>query len=132
MKATANRETYLDFLMEQFSLMGEISRRSMFGGHTLYCDGMPFALVASNAVYLKADGHNRPEFEARGLRPFRPFEKSTSVMQYYETPPEVFEDPNSLRHWAGGAIAAGQRARAKSTQARRPVPRKQKQKQKQK
>lgn len=113
------RNQYLDFLIEQFGLMGEITARSMFGGHTLYANAVPFALVDNNAVYLKADEHNRPEFEARGLRAFQPYPDKPGVMQYYQIPPEVFEDPDALKHWVGGAIAAGQRAQAKKKPRKR-------------
>jgi len=108
----ANRPQYLDFLVEQFGIMGEITARAMFGGHVLYCDAIPFALVADNAVYLKADDQNRPSFLDGGFRPFQPFPDKPGVMQYYETPPEVFEDPAAMKRWAGGAIAAGRRAHA--------------------
>jgi DNA transformation protein len=95
--------------MEQFEPLGEIRARAMFGGHGLYCDEVFFALVASGALFLKADEVNRPEFEAQGLKPFRPFEDKSGVMQYYEAPAEMFEDPLELKRWAGGAIAAGVR-----------------------
>jgi DNA transformation protein len=72
-----------------------------------------FALVANNALYLKADDHNRPAFEARGLEAFHPFEDADAVMQYYEAPPELFEDRKALLEWGGGAVAAGLRARDK-------------------
>lgn len=108
-----NRSEYIDFLIEQFLPMGEISVRGMFGGHTLYCNGVVFGLVGNNELYLKADDQNRPEFDSRGLRAFRPFEDNPGVMQYYQAPPEIFEDPDALKQWASGAIAAGQRAQAK-------------------
>lgn len=99
--------------MEQLEAVGEITARPMFGGHGLYCDGVFFALVANSALFLKADDNNRPEFEAHGLKPFRPFENKEGVMQYYEAPAEMFEDPELLKQWAGGAVAAGVRAQAK-------------------
>jgi DNA transformation protein len=100
---------YLDFLIEQFSPLGQIHSRAMFGGHCLYCDGTVFALVAGQAVYLKVDGVNRPSFEALGLEPFRPFDDQDMVMQYYPAPAETFESLEGLREWAGGAIAASLR-----------------------
>jgi DNA transformation protein len=84
----------------------------MFGGHSLYCDGFIFGLVANNALYLKADDVNRSEFEARSSRPFKPFEDKPEVMSYYEAPPEIFEDPDAMRHWVGGAVEAGRRGKA--------------------
>ncbi len=85
----------------------------MFGGHGLYRDGIFFAIVANSSVFLKADGMNQPDFEAQGLKPFRPFEDKAEVMRYYEAPAEMFEDAEALKQWAGGAITAGVRAQAK-------------------
>lgn len=106
----APRDKFVDYLEEAFAPLGEISSKRMFGGHCLYCDGIVFALVADAAVYLKADDQTIPEFEARGLSPFRPFPDQDMVMKYYATPPEVFEDPEALVHWVGGAVACGRRA----------------------
>jgi DNA transformation protein len=41
------------------------------------------------------------------MGPFRPNERQT-LKSYYEVPPEVLEDPEALRSWAGEAIRAGQ------------------------
>jgi DNA transformation protein and related proteins len=109
----AKPNPYLEFLLEQLEPLGAITAKAMFGGHGLYCDGTFFALVASSALFLKTDEVNRPEFEAKGLRPFRPYEDQDMVMKYYEAPAEMFEDPQLLRHWAGGAVAAGVRAQSK-------------------
>jgi DNA transformation protein len=107
------RNPYLEFLLEQMASLGEISARAMMGGYCLYCDGTVFALVARNALYLKADDGNRPAFEARGLKAFRPFEDQSATMSYYEAPPEIFEDPDAMREWCGGSVEAGRRAQAK-------------------
>ena len=81
----------------------------MFGGYCIYCDGTVFAIVAGNALFLKADDENRPQFVARGLLPFRPFEGEGS-MSYYQAPPEVFEDTDAMKEWGGSAVSAGRRA----------------------
>jgi DNA transformation protein len=104
---------YLDFMVEHLSPLGAITVRSMFGGHGVYCNGVMFALVASGALYLKADEINRAKFLERGLLPFQPFPDKPGVMQYYPAPPEIFEDPKALKQWAGGALQAGLRAAAR-------------------
>jgi len=109
----ANRATYIEFLIEQLSPLGEITARSMFGGHVMYCDGTVFALVASDTLYLKADDHNRADFEGGGLAAFHPFGDETMSMQYYQAPPEIFEDADALLRWGRGAVAAGRRGQAK-------------------
>ena len=107
------RNSYVEFLLEQFAPLGEISSRAMFGGHCLYCDGVVFALVANNALFLKADDTNREAFTARGSKAFRPFEDQDASMSYYEAPPEIFEDSDAMREWCGGSVEAGRRAQAK-------------------
>lgn len=104
---------YLEFLLEQMAPLGDITSRAMFGGHCLYCNGIVFALVAKNALFLKGDDVNRPAFEARGLKPFKPFDDQDATMSYYEAPPEIFEDSDAMRLWCGGSVEAGRRARQK-------------------
>ncbi len=120
-----NRDSYIEFLLEWLAPLGEVTTKSMFGGHAVYCFGTPFALVADNALYLKADDVNRPHFVARGLEPFHPFDNPDAVMQYYQSPPELFEDREALLLWAGGAVAAGTRARLKKKSGTQPASRKQ-------
>ncbi len=105
--------SYIAFLIEQLSPLGEITTRGMFGGHVMYCDGTVFALVASDALYLKVDEYNRAEFEASGLEAFHPFGDESMVMQYYQAPPEIFEDVDALRRWGSSAVPAGRRGQAK-------------------
>ena len=107
------RNSYLEFLFEQLAPLGEISSRAMFGGHCLYCDGVVFALVADNALFLKTDDINRAAFELRGLKAFRPFKDQDAVMAYFEAPPEIFEDSHAMQRWCGGSVEAGRRAQAK-------------------
>ena len=73
---------YIEFLQEWLAPLGEITARAMFGGHCLYCDGLVFALVASQEVFLKVDAETRPTYEAIGARPFQPFPDKPEVMRY--------------------------------------------------
>lgn len=113
MANAAKQRAYLDFVLEELAPMGEMTSRAMFSGYALYCDGTVFALIAGSALYLKTDAGNRPEFEAKGLKPFRPFKDRDSVMQYYQAPAEIFEDAEARRKWVGSAIAAGERTQSK-------------------
>lgn len=106
-----NRPEYLEFVLEQLSPLGAVTSRAMFGGHCLYVNGIVFALLANNELYLKADGETRPRFEQRKLKPFRPFDKEDFVMSYYQAPPEIFEDRDAMREWAGAAVETGRRAK---------------------
>jgi DNA transformation protein len=90
-----------------------IRSRSMFGGVGLYGGELFFALIAEDTLYFKVDDSNRPAFEARGMGPFQPFGEEGEVMQYYEVPEDVLEDPETLAAWAEQAMTVAQRARRK-------------------
>ena len=108
-----NRREYLDFVVEWLSPLGGIASRAMFGGHALYLDGIVFALVADNVLYLKVDDASRPRFEAMGLKAFQPYPDNPGTMQYYPPPPEFFEDRDAMKDWGRGAIEAARRAQLK-------------------
>jgi DNA transformation protein len=104
-------DRFVEFAVEQFSPLGEITARAMMGGWILYCDGVVFALVASGALYLKGDDATIANFQARGLEAFRPFPDKEGSMRYFQAPPEIFEDREAMREWVGGAVEAGRRAK---------------------
>lgn len=92
--------------------------RSMFGGVGIYSRELFFALIADDILYFKVDESNRPEFESRGMGPFRPYGEDGEVMQYYRVPDELLEDPESLGRWAEQAIGVARRAKGRSPRRR--------------
>ena len=94
-----------------------ITCRRMMGGHILYCDGVVFALIARNVLYLKVGDETRGRFQALKLEPFRPFENKDSAMSYYPPPAEFFEDPDAMLEWGRAAVGAGLRAGRKKKRA---------------
>ena len=121
-----NKKEYLEFLLDWLSPLGTITSRGMFGGHCLYCDGVVFALVADNALYLKVDDRTRSRFELLGLQPFQPFKnkieaqggKYPQVMQFYQPPAEFFDDIDVMKDWGRAAVEVGRRAPAKKKKKR--------------
>ena len=103
---------YLTFLSERLGPLGAITVRRMFGGAGLYCDGLIFAIVDDDVLFLKADEQTRPGFEAEGLAPFS-YETSKGrqgVMSYYEAPAAALDDDQVLLDWAQRAMGAALRA----------------------
>ena len=101
--------SYKTFVLEQLSAAGAVTARSMFGGVGLYCQGLFFALIDDDTLYLKVDDATRPEFERLGSQPFRPFGDDAHVMQYYELPADVLEDRSAVRPWVERALDAARR-----------------------
>lgn len=118
-------DRFVEFACEQFAPLGVVTARAMMGGWVLYCDGVVFALIAAGALYLKGDTLTIPLFEARGLAAFRPFPDKPDVMKYFQAPPEIFEDPDAMREWVGGAVEAGRRAKRPVRASRPRAPRSQ-------
>lgn len=104
---------FLEFVMEQLGRVTPVTSRRMFGGVGVYSDGIFFAVMDDETLYLKVDDTNRPDFEAIGTGPFRPFGEDKQGMQYYELPADLLEDPDQLRPWVHRAIDVARRARVK-------------------
>ncbi len=108
--------SYREFVLDQLGRVApSIRGRSMFGGMGIYSGDLFFALIGDGALYLKVDDGNRADFEAAGMGPFMPFGEGGEVMQYYELPAEVLEEPARLKPWAEKAIDVARRARAKKS-----------------
>ena len=53
----------------------------------------------------------RPDFEAKGCGPFKPFTDKATILSYHEAPAEVFEDTAQMLIWGRKALDAALRAR---------------------
>ncbi len=78
---------FVESVCEYLAPLGQVRARPMFGGWGIYVDGRFCAIVIRGALYFKADETSRPEFEAKGLRPFKPFPDQATVISYYDAPP---------------------------------------------
>jgi len=102
---------FVEFVIDQMTPVGRPRVRAMFGGYGIYRDDRIFAIVVDDRLYFKADPVTRAEFEAKGLRPFTYVVRGKSVtMQYFEAPPEVFEEPDAMRDWSQKVYEAAIRA----------------------
>ena len=112
--------SYRTFVLEQLNrAVPPVRARAMFGGVGLYAGDIFFALIADDALYVRADETTRPEFESLGMPPFRPVEEHGPVMSYYQLPEEVLEEPERLRQWAERAIAGARTARRQKPMKRK-------------
>lgn len=106
-------DEYLAYVVDQFGPFGAVTTRRMFGGAGLYREGLFFGLIADDTLYLKVDDANRPDYEAAGMEPFRPFsEGKKTAMGFYEVPADVLEEPEELARWAEKAHAVALRKRS--------------------
>lgn len=102
---------YLDFIKEQLSGFGPVTVRRMFGGAGIFRDGLMFALIADETLYLKADDKSQSEFEALSLPPFTYGAKGgkRTIMSYWRAPEACLDDRDEMTEWAQKAFAAALR-----------------------
>jgi DNA transformation protein len=110
MRSTSDFAAYA---VELLGTVGRVAARRMFGGYGLYCDGVMFALIADDVLYLKADDASRPEFERAGSEPFVYEARGRrTTMAYWHAPDEAMESRELAAPWARTALAAALRARS--------------------
>lgn len=115
----AASQEFADYVTGQMAGLGPVSARRMFGGFGLYHQGLMFALIVDDQLYLKADGESLDEFLGAGCRPFTYQARGRDVsLRYYEAPADVFDEAELMRDWARRAFAAALRAQARPASAR--------------
>ncbi len=105
-----------DHVMELLESLGDISSRSMFGGHGIFESGDMFALISKATLYFKVGDSNRPAYEEAGSERHAP-------MPYYEVPADVMEYPLRLHEWARTSITIAH-ATAKKKKKKKSTPKK--------
>ena len=107
------RNDFVEHVVETMRELGAVTAKPMFGGFGLYHEGLFFALIAEDALYLKVDDENRAEFEKAGLTPFVYVTKDGDrmAMSYHQAPPEALENPPMMTAWARSGYAAALRAK---------------------
>jgi len=103
-----------EHIRELFRSFGPVAVRAMFGGAGVYADGVMFALVSRDIIYLKADEHTMPAFEQEGMGPFTYAAKGGRrvLTSYWRMPDRLYDDPDELAHWAEAAFAVARRKAA--------------------
>lgn len=111
---------FVENLQEVFAPFGAVSARRMFGGYGVYHDGLMFALVADDVLYLKADEESAGRFIERGLPAFE-YDKGGKKMKmsYYTAPETIFDDPEIAKEWAVLAFEAALRAKKPTGKGKR-------------
>jgi len=92
---------FTEYLSELLTSFGNVTFRKMFGGYGVFRNGVMFALVAEDSLYLKADAQSESAYLARGLQKFEYKRGAKTVaMSYFLAPEEALDDPEALPGWA--------------------------------
>ena len=104
-------EGLVDLLKDQLASLAPVTARRMFSGAGIFANGLMFALVVDDTLYLKTDEVNRPTFEAEGLAPFSFMKQGRRIDTSYLCAPErLLDDADELLEWSRRALKAAGRA----------------------
>lgn len=88
-----------------FAILGEITTRSQFGGYGLLANGVMFAVIAENELYLRATDRLEPLFRARGMVKMTYSKRGMPmVMRYYWVDESLWQEPKTLLSFAWQAF----------------------------
>ncbi|MEQ9506772.1 MAG: TfoX/Sxy family protein [Hyphomonas sp.] len=111
-------DPFHEFVIEIFAPMGPVRIRRMFGGAGVFQDGLMFALLGDDTVYLKTDEALRADLVSEGCAPFLWTKPSTGEqidMGYVSLPSSAMDDPDEASAWGKRAMSV---ARAKAAKAK--------------
>lgn len=114
-------EGFKEFVQDLLADFGPVTIRNMFGGAGIYADGVMFAILVDDTLYLKADETSAKAFEREGMSPFT-YEtpgKRPITMSYWQIPERLLEAPEELASWARDAHRIASASKAKSPRKRR-------------
>lgn len=99
-------------LQDIFRRFGPVEVRRMFGGLGVWREGLMFALVVDDTLYLKADEALAAELAALGRRPFEYSRagRRVTIGSFWQAPDEVLEDADAAARWGRRAYDAALRA----------------------
>ena len=116
-----HKNEYLEYVLEQLAGLQGLRSRRMFSGAGLYQDEVFFGLLFRDTLYFKVNDSNRPDYEARRMAQFKPYEDRPEVsFTYYEVPAEVLEDRDELAAWARRSVEAAAAIQAAKRPKRKP------------
>jgi DNA transformation protein len=111
---------FVELVKEVLGGLGPITARRMFRGAGIYAEGVMFALIIDDTLYLKADEKTRAPFEAEGLAPFAYKSGGRTVAtSYWRVPERLLDDPDEMTAWAHEALGVA-KGRAAIKQRKRP------------
>ena len=106
---------FKEFLIEQMAGFGPVTIRAMFGGAGVMRNGLMFALIDDEVLYLKADDETKIAFVAENLSQFTYMTKGGKKMEmaYWRIPERCLDDPDEMAHWCRLAYGVALKAAAK-------------------
>src|SRR3954463_12882171 len=107
-------DSYAEFLRDRFAPLGRLTLRRMFGKTGVFCDGVMFAVVTENTLYLRIDDQNKATFKEAEAYPPLNYSKGGELIDlaFWRAPDRLFDETDELIDWARAALGAAHRVAA--------------------
>lgn len=109
----------VEWVKEAMEPFGTVTSKRLFGGAALYLDGLAFAILAFDALWLKADAESAAEWGDTPRFSVTRDDGKVQSLNYRRAPDETYDDADELRRWALLAVEAARRAPPKKPKARK-------------
>ena len=119
------QDGFHEFVRELFSGLGPITIRRMFGGAGAYANGVMFALLANDVIYIKTDEALARALEDEGSGPFvwspqrGPRAGEQIAMSYWRLPEAALDEPEQASVWGRKALRVAERKAAETPKRKR-------------
>ena len=106
--------SFATFLAEQLAPLGHLTLRRMFGKTGVFCNGLMFAMVTADTLYLRVDDGNRDLFHEAAAEPPLNYAKGGRDIDlaFWRLPDRLLDEPDEFLAWARAALAAARRVAA--------------------
>ena len=111
MPSSSEASGFVSHVLDLMQSIGAVHAKRMFGGYGIFLDGLMFALISDETLYLKAGRESADEFKVRGLEAFSYYRKGRKYsLSYFQAPEEILECAEEMKSWANTAFAAATRS----------------------
>lgn len=115
-------DDFARYCCELLARVGPCKARRMFGGWGISTEGLTFAIIAWDTLYLKTDAASEPRFLAAGGKPFVYEARGKAMkMNYHTAPEDAMESPQLMAPWALQALDCALKAAAARAPRARPA-----------
>lgn len=98
------KDSFVDFIVDQLRRLGPVTTKPLAGGYRLFRDRIPFGYVHDGRVYFSTTELTRRSYLEHDMGAYRETD-SPLLVNYYEVPSDVLDDPETLVGWARVALA---------------------------
>lgn len=100
------KSKFADYICDVLGKLGKVTYRAMFGGFGIYLDGLIFAIIVDEKLYLKVGNDNIDMFKKINSQPFsyRSSKGKDVKMSYWEISGDIVDNLDELEILAKSAI----------------------------